>query len=190
MKESANDRTDQYGGSLQNRCRFALEVVEAVVAEVGSDRVGIRLSPYTNYLDCHDSNPDALGAYMAQELNKYNILYCNAVEPEMVTVDGKMQIPHRLHEMRKAFKGTFMVGGGYDREEGNRVVADGYADMVAYGRLFLANPDLPRRFHFNAPLNKYDRSTFYTDDPVVGYTDYSFLEDPEPASSTTLENGI
>jgi 12-oxophytodienoic acid reductase len=108
----------------------------------------------------------------------------------MVTVNGKMQISHRQHEMRKAFKGTFMVGGGYDREEGNRVVADGYADMVAYGRLFLANPDLPRRFHSNAPLNKYDRSTFYTDDPVVGYTDYPFLEDSEPASSTALENGI
>ncbi|TVU14265.1 hypothetical protein EJB05_37724 [Eragrostis curvula] len=157
MKDSVNDRTDQYGGSLKNRCRFALEVVEAVAAE---------------------------------ELNKYHILYCSVVEPEMVTVDGKMQIPHRLYQMRKAFKGMFMVGGGYDREEGNRVVADGYADMVAYGRLFLANPDLPRRFHLNTPLNKYDRSTFYTDDPVVGYTDYPFLENSEPESSTALENGI
>nr|CAB3484613.1 unnamed protein product [Digitaria exilis] len=177
MKDSVNDRTDEYGGSLQKRCRFALEVVDAVVAEVGSERVGIRLSPYGNHLGCHDSDPDALGVYMAQELSKRSILYCSAVEPEMVTVDGKMQIPHRLHEMRKAFNGMFMVGGGYDREEGNRAVADGYADMVVYGRLFLANPDLPRRFHLNAPLNKYDRSTFYTDDPVVGYTDYPYLED-------------
>ncbi|KAF8703213.1 hypothetical protein HU200_032002 [Digitaria exilis] len=162
MKDSVNDRTDEYGGSLQKRCRFALEVVDAVVAEVGSERVGIRLSPYANHLGCHDSDPDALGVYMAQELNKRSILYCSAVEAEMVMVDGKMQIPHRLHEMRKAFNGMFMVGGGFDREEGNRVVADGYADMVVYGRLFLANPDLPRRFHLNAPLNKYDRSTFYT----------------------------
>jgi len=190
LKDSVNDRIDKYGGSLQNRCRFALEVVEAVVAEVGSDRVGIRLSPYANYVGCHDSNPDALGVYMAQELNKHNILYCSAVEPEMVTVDGKMQIPHRLHGMRKAFNGMFMVGGGYDREEGNRVVADGYADMVVYGRLFLANPDLPRRFNLDAPLNKYDRSTFYTNDPVVGYTDYPFLEDCEPVSSTCGENDI
>lgn len=177
MKDSVNDRTDEYGGSLQKRCRFALEVVDAVVAEVGPDRVGIRLSPYANHLGCHDSDPDALGIYMAQELSKRSILYCSAVEPEMVTVDGKMQIPHRLHEMRKAFNGMFMVDGGYDREEGNRVVADGYADMVVYGRLFLANPDQPRRFHLNAPLNKYDRSTFYTDDPVVGYTDYPYLGD-------------
>jgi 12-oxophytodienoic acid reductase len=163
--------------AYRNRCRFALEVVEAVVAEVGSDRVGIRLSPYANYLGCNDSNPDTLGVYMAQELNKHSIMYCSAVEPEMVTVDGKMQIPHRLHEMRKAFNGTFMVDGGYDRVEGSRVVADGYADMVVYGRLFLANPDLPRRFHLDAPLNKYDRSTFYTNDPVVGYMDYPFLND-------------
>jgi 12-oxophytodienoic acid reductase len=190
MKDSVNDRTDKYGGSIQNRCRFALEVVDAVVAEVGSDRVGIRLSPYANYLGCHDSDPDRLGVYMAQELNRYNILYCSAVEPEMVMVDGKMKIPHSLQEMRKAFNGTFMVGGGYDREEGNRVVADGYADMVVYGRLFLANPDLPRRFQLNAPLNKYDRSTFYTDDPVVGYTDYPFLENSEPLNSLTRRGGI
>ncbi|KAL5216244.1 hypothetical protein ABZP36_007645 [Zizania latifolia] len=129
------------------------------------------------YLGCSDSDPDALGVYMAQELDKLGVLYCNAVEPEMVMVDGEMQIPHRLHGMREAFKGTFMVGGGYGREEGNKVVADGYADMVVYGRLFLANPDLPKRFQLNAPLNKYDRATFYTDDPVVGYTDYPFLDD-------------
>ncbi|KAK5845076.1 hypothetical protein PVK06_001229 [Gossypium arboreum] len=77
--------------------------------------------------------------------------------------------------MRKAFKGTFIVAGGYNREEGNEVVAKGGADLVAFGRLFLANPDLPRRFELNVVLNKYDRNTFYTQNPVVGYTDYSFL---------------
>ncbi|KAF0890241.1 hypothetical protein E2562_002659 [Oryza meyeriana var. granulata] len=184
MKDGVNDRTDEYGGSLQNRCRFALEVVEAVAAEVGSDRVGLRLSPYISYLGCYDSDPDALGIYMAQELDKRGVLYCSAVEPEMIMVDGEMKIPHRLHGMRKAFKGMFMVGGGYDREEGNRAVAEGYADMVVYGRLFLANPDLPKRFQLNAPLNKYDRATFYTDDPVLGYTDYPFLDDWEAMNST------
>uniref|UniRef100_A0A0D9W5F9 NAC domain-containing protein n=1 Tax=Leersia perrieri TaxID=77586 RepID=A0A0D9W5F9_9ORYZ len=183
MKDNANDRTDEYGGSLQNRCRFALEVVDAVASEVGSDSVGIRLSPYASYLSCYDSDPDALGVYMAQELDKRGILYCSAVEPEMIMVDGKMRIPHRLHDMRKAFRRTFMVGGGYGREEGNRAVADGYADMVVYGRLFLANPDLLKRFQLNAPLNKYDRSTFYTDDPVVGYTDYPFLDDCEATNA-------
>ncbi|OIV89717.1 hypothetical protein TanjilG_03815 [Lupinus angustifolius] len=78
--------------------------------------------------------------------------------------------------MRKAFNGTFIAAGGYDREDGNKVVEENRADLVAYGRLFLANPDLPKRYEIDAPLNKYIRETFYTPDPVVGYTDYPFLE--------------
>jgi len=178
MKDSSNDRTDEYGGSLENRCRFAVEVIDAIVREVGAHRVGIRLSPFVDFVDCVDSDPVALGHYMIQQLNKHEgFLYCHMVEPRMAIVDGSRQIPHRLLPFRKAFNGTFIAAGGYDREEGNKVVAEGYADLVAYGRLFLANPDLPKRFELNAPLNKYDRSTFYTQDPVVGYTDYPILED-------------
>jgi 12-oxophytodienoic acid reductase len=178
MKDSSNDRTDEYGGSLENRCRFAVEVINAIVREVGAHRVGIRLSPFVDFMDCVDSDPVALGHYMIQQLNKHEgFLYCHMVEPRMAIVDGRRQIPHRLLPFRKEFNGTFIAAGGYDREEGNKVVAEGYADLVAYGRLFLANPDLPKRFELNAPLNKYDRSTFYTQDPVVGYTDYPFLED-------------
>ncbi|KAL6952868.1 12-oxophytodienoate reductase 1 [Sarracenia purpurea var. burkii] len=81
-----------------------------------------------------------------------------------------------LLPMRKAFKGTFISAGGYDREDGNQAVAQKHTDLVAYGRLFLANPDLPRRFELDAPLNEYNRETFYTPDPVIGYTDYPFLE--------------
>ncbi|CAM0908825.1 unnamed protein product [Alopecurus aequalis] len=170
MKDSSNDRTDEYGGGLQNRCRFAMEVIDAIVCEVGADRVGIRLSPFVDYMDCYDSNPHALGAYMVQQLNKHQgFLYCHMVEPRMAIADGRRQITHGLLPFRKAFNGTFIVAGGYEREEGDKVVADGYADLVAYGRLFLANPDLPKRFELDTPLNKYDRSTFYTQDPVVGY---------------------
>ena len=180
MKDSSNDRTDEYGGSLENRCRFAVEVIDAVVREVGADRVGIRLSPqppFVDYMDCYDSDPHALGAYMVQQLNKHQgFLYCHMVEPRMAIVDGRRQIPHGLLPFRKAFNGTFIAAGGYDREEGNKVVDDGYADLVAYGRHFLANPDLLKRFEIDAPLNNYDRSTFYTQDPVVGYTDYPFLD--------------
>jgi len=99
------------------------------------------------------------------------------VEPRMAVVDGRRQIPHRLLPFRETFKGIFIAAGGYDREEGNKVVAEGYTDLVSYGRLFLANPDLPRRFELGSSLNKYDRSTFYTQDPVVGYTDYPSLDD-------------
>ncbi|GAB4839508.1 12-oxophytodienoate reductase 1 [Ancistrocladus abbreviatus] len=176
MKDQVNDRKDHYGGSLENRCRFALEVVEAVVNEIGADIVGMRLSPFANYAEAGDSNPEALGLYMAQSLDKHGILYCHVVEPRMIELGVKQDCSHSLQPMRKAFHGTFIVAGGYDREDGNRAVASGHADLVAYGRLFLANPDLPRRFELDAPLNKYNRETFVIPDPVVGYNDYPFLE--------------
>ena len=176
LKDSSNDRTDEYGGSLENRSRFAFEVVDAVVKEVGGHRVGIRLSPFTDFMDCHDSDPHALALHMSTKLNDHGILYLHMIEPRMATVDGRRVVPKRLLPYREAFKGTFIANGGYDREEGGKVVADGYTDLVAFGRLFLANPDLPKRFEVGAELNKYDRTTFYTSDPVVGYTDYPFLE--------------
>ncbi|CAN4094711.1 unnamed protein product [Withania somnifera] len=176
MKDQVNDRSDQYGGSLENRCRFALEVVEAVVNEIGADRVGIRLSPFASYSESGDSNPHALGLYIAESLNKYGIAYCHMVEPRMKTVVEKVECPESLVSMRKAFKGTFIVAGGYDGGDGNKAVVEDRADLVAFGRLFLANPDLPKRFELDASLNKYNRETFYISDPVVGYTDYPFLE--------------
>ncbi|KAF5809129.1 putative 12-oxophytodienoate reductase [Helianthus annuus] len=159
LKDEINDRTDEYGGSLENRCRFALEVVDAVVKEIGGDKVGIRLSPFANYSESGDSNPETLVLYLAESLNEFKILYC-----------------HVLWLKTEPSGGTFISAGGYGREDGNKAVAENRTDLVAYGRLFLANPDLPKRFELNAPLNKYDRSTFYTRDPVVGYTDYPFLE--------------
>ncbi|KAL5702310.1 12-oxophytodienoate reductase [Ranunculus cassubicifolius] len=185
LKDQINDRTDRYGGSLENRCRFALEVVEAVTNEIGADRVGIRLSPFANYMESGDSNPEALGLYMAETLNKYQILYCHMVEPRMKILGQKFETPHSLLPMRKAFKGSFMVAGGYEREDGNKAIAEEYADLVAYGRHFLANPDdeCPFRFELDAPLNKYDRNTFYIPDPVVGYVDYPFVESNSDVSS-------
>ncbi|XP_057450232.1 putative 12-oxophytodienoate reductase 11 [Lotus japonicus] len=176
LKDQVNDRTDEYGGSLENRCRFPLEVVEAVANEVGAERVGIRLSPFADYAESGDSSPDELGLYMANALNKYNILYCHMVEPRMKTLGEKFETPHSLVPMRKAFNGTFIVAGGYGRQDGINAIAENRADLVVYGRLFLANPDLPKRFALDAPLNKYKRDTFYVSDPVVGYTDYPFLE--------------
>lgn len=179
FKDQVNDRTDEYGGSLENRCRLGLEIVEAVSKAIGAHRVGIRLSPFAGYMESGDSNPEALGLYMAEALNKYGILYCHMVEPRMKTVGQKFEVPHSLLPMRKAFKGTFIAAGGYDREDGIKAIAENRADLVAYGRLFLANPDLPKRFELNAPLNKYQRETFYISDPVIGYTDYPFLEASE-----------
>ncbi|CAA2963701.1 12-oxophytodienoate reductase 11 [Olea europaea subsp. europaea] len=176
MKDEVNDRIDEYGGSLENRCRFALEVVEAVVSEIGAYRVGIRLSPYSDLMEASDSNPNALALYMANALNKFNILYLHAIEPRVMP-ETKDESPHRLLPMRNAFKNTFIAASGYNRINGNKAIAENYADLIAFGRHFLANPDLPRRFELDAPLNKYNRSTFYISDPIIGYTDYPFLED-------------
>ncbi|GAA0168674.1 hypothetical protein Leryth_019245 [Lithospermum erythrorhizon] len=174
LKDQVNDRTDQYGGSLENRCRFALEIVEAIANEIGGDRVGIKIAPFSDFMEAGDSNPSVLGTYLAGALNKFGILYCHVVEPRMKIAGENPK--DSLVPMRKAFKGTFMVGGGYGKEDGNKAIAEDRADLIVYGRPFLANPDLPKRFELDAPLNKYDRDTFYTHDPVVGYTDYPFLQ--------------
>lgn len=116
LKDQVNDRTDKYGGNLENRCRFALEVVQAVAAEIGTDKVGIRISPFADYCKSSDSNPEALGLYMANALNRFGILYLHMVEPRMVKVGEKAETPYSLRPMRDAFAGTFIVAGGYDRE--------------------------------------------------------------------------
>ncbi|XP_043696339.1 putative 12-oxophytodienoate reductase 11 [Telopea speciosissima] len=176
MKDEVNDRTDKYGGSLENRCRFPLEVVEAISDEIGADKVGIRLSPFADYMEAGDSNPEALGLYMAESLNKYEILYIHMIEPRMRKDVQMPECPQSLYPMRKGFNGNFIIAGGYGREEGNKAISKNYADLVAYGRWFLANPDLPKRFELDAPLNNYNRETFYISDPVLGYTDYPFLK--------------
>ncbi|KAK6775877.1 hypothetical protein RDI58_026878 [Solanum bulbocastanum] len=125
VKDQVNNRTDQYGGSLENRCRFALKIVEGVVNEIGAHKVGIRLSPFANYMDSGDSNPSALGLYMVESLNKYGISYCHMVEPRMKTIGEKVECTESLVPMRKAFRGIFIVAGGYDRADGNKVVDEG-----------------------------------------------------------------
>jgi 12-oxophytodienoic acid reductase len=176
LKSGINDRTDKYGGSVENRCRFMAEVVEAVTTEIGSERVGIRISPYTHVQDAADEDATGLSVFIAETLNRFNLAYLHGVEPRFHP-ERVVQTEESLWPMRKAFKGPFLVAGGYNVEEGNEAIRSGKADMVVFGRLFLANPDLPKRFALGAPLNKYNRATFYSQDPVVGYTDYPFLED-------------
>jgi 12-oxophytodienoic acid reductase len=159
----------------QNTCRSALEIVEAVADEIGADRVGFRFSPYTEYLDSKISDQVALGVYLAEALNKYKILYCHFME----SGGAKHDKDATIEPFRNAFKGTVITAGGYTREEGNAAIASGKADLIAYGRLFLSNPDLPKRFELRAPLNVYDRGTFYSGNKVKGYTDYPTLEELE-----------
>ena len=114
---------------------------------------------------------------MVESLNKYGVLYCHMVEPRIRAAGEMCECPHSLVPLRKAFNGTFIAAGGYVKEDRNNAVAEERADLVAFGRWFLANPDLPKRFALNAPLNKYSRQTFYAPEPIIGYTDYPFLED-------------
>nr|2HS8_A Chain A, 12-oxophytodienoate reductase 3 [Solanum lycopersicum]2HS8_B Chain B, 12-oxophytodienoate reductase 3 [Solanum lycopersicum] len=190
LKDGINDRTDEYGGSLANRCKFITQVVQAVVSAIGADRVGVRVSPAIDHLDAMDSNPLSLGLAVVERLNKIQLhsgsklAYLHVTQPRYVaygqTEAGRLgseeEEARLMRTLRNAYQGTFICSGGYTRELGIEAVAQGDADLVSYGRLFISNPDLVMRIKLNAPLNKFNRKTFYTQDPVVGYTDYPFLQ--------------
>jgi N-ethylmaleimide reductase len=176
LQDGSNQRTDQYGGSIENRARLLLEVTEAVTSVWGADRVGVRLSPSGTFNSMYDSNPEPLFSYVVNSLDRFGLAYLHIVEPRVdgnITLDRSTGFPASY--FRPIFHSTIITAGGYDRESGNEVLAAGDADLVAYGRLFIANPDLPKRFALNAPLNTPDRSTFYGGDQR-GYTDYPTFE--------------
>uniref|UniRef100_A0A0A0LWY0 NADH:flavin oxidoreductase/NADH oxidase N-terminal domain-containing protein n=1 Tax=Cucumis sativus TaxID=3659 RepID=A0A0A0LWY0_CUCSA len=190
LKDGINDRTDGFGGSLTNRSRFLLKVVQAVVSAIGSYRVGVRISPAIDHLDAMDSNPLKLGLHVVDQLNELQqqvggkLSYLHVTQPRYTaygqTESGRPgsedEEAEFMRTLRRAYEGTFICSGGFTRKLGVEAIENGDADLVSYGRLFIANPDLALRFKLNAPLNKYVRKTFYTQDPVVGYTDYPFLE--------------
>ncbi|KAB1669688.1 hypothetical protein ES319_1Z019900v1 [Gossypium barbadense] len=191
LKDGINDRTDEYGGSLANRCKFLMQIVQAVASAIGIDRVAIRMSPAIDHLDATDSNPLNLGLAVIERLNKLQLqlgsklAYLHVTQPRYhaygQTESGKHgnedEEAYLLKELKRTYQGTFMCSGGFNRELGMQAVAEGDADLVSYGRLFISNPDLVLRLKVNAPLNRYIRKTFYTHDPVVGYTDYPFLNE-------------
>uniref|UniRef100_K3YI77 NADH:flavin oxidoreductase/NADH oxidase N-terminal domain-containing protein n=1 Tax=Setaria italica TaxID=4555 RepID=K3YI77_SETIT len=192
LKDGINDRTDEYGGSLSNRCRFLLEVTRAVVSAIGADRVAVRVSPAIDHLDASDSNPLQLGLAVVDRLNALQqeagrLAYLHVTQPRYTAYGQTESGQHgsaeeesrMMRALRGAYRGTFMCSGGYTRELGVEAVESGDADLVSFGRLFIANPDLVERFRRDAPLNRYVRKTFYTPDPVVGYTDYPFLGQPK-----------
>lgn len=132
MKDQVNDRTDEYGGNIEKRCRFALEVVKAIVDEIGASKVGIRISPFADVGEARDSNPEALGLFMAESLNKYEILYLHLIEPRMVNILDISDTPYSSLPMRKAFKGTFISAGGYKKDDSNQMIDKNHADLIAF----------------------------------------------------------
>lgn len=172
LRDGSNQRTDAYGGSVQNRARFLLEVTEAVLGVWGGDRVSVRLSPTAAFNDMADSNPLATFSYAARELSALQVGWLHVVEPlSKPAVPASERITPAL---RKVFAQALIANGGYTLETANRAIATGEADLVSFGALFLANPDLPKRFAKNAALNTPDPSTYYGGD-AKGYTDYPAL---------------
>lgn len=170
LQDGSNQRSDRYGGSIANRTRFLLEVVEAVTSVWGGNRVGVRLSPSGTNYSMNDSDRSATFSYVVNALDAFNLAYFHLMEPN----EWGSQTGLDAAFFRPIFKGTLMVNGGYNRQKGDAVLASGAADLVS-GRTFLANPDLPKRFALNAPLNDPDPSSFY-DGNDLGYTDYPSLE--------------
>lgn len=176
IKDGTNKREDQYGGSIKNRSRFALEVVEAVSDVIGADKTGIRFSPVGRNQGIKDSNPKEVFGYLLEQLNPFDLAYVHLMEP-MGDISDLPHYPENVTNFfRPVYDGTIITNAGYDQESGNAVLEEGTADLVAYGQLFLANPDLPERFAANAGLNEPDPDTFYGGDEK-GYTDYPFIDD-------------
>ena len=174
LRDGTNTRSDNYGGSFENRARFLLDVTKAVVETAGSNKVGIRISPANPFNDIKDSNPQALFNYVVTALNQFNLAYLHAVEGGIH--GGGEAGPFDFVALRKLFKGAYMANLSYDKARGNAAIASGHADVIAYGVPFIANPDLVQRYKINAPLNETDSETFYGGDKK-GYTDYPFLND-------------
>src|SRR5271155_2046065 len=173
LQDGSNKRTDAYGGSIENRCRFVMEVVEAIASVWGGDRVGVRIGPSGTWNGMSDSNPQTLFSYVTERLNRFGLAYLHIIEPRVKgnVLIGEGQAPVASEQLRKIFKGKIIAAGGFEPDSAEAFVAKGDADVVSFGRYFVSNPDLPKRSRLGLPLAEYDRDTFYTFD-ARGYTDY------------------
>ena len=178
LQDGSNTRTDNYGGAIENRARLLLEVVDEAISVWSAGRVGVRLSPFGTFNDMKDSNPIALFTYVLEELEKRKIAYVHLIEPRATNAGGDDNINKEAANIaeifRKSFKGVLISAGGYSAETAKEAVESGLSDAVAFGRLYISNPDLVRRVKEEKELNKYDRVTFYGG-AEKGYTDYNFL---------------
>ncbi len=175
LRDGTNHRTDIYGGSIENRTRLLLEVTEAIIQVWGASRVGVRLSPAGTFNSMSGSDPRTLFTHVANVLDCFNLAYLHLVEPRADEEDADPNLSElTVGYFRSVYKGIIISAGGYDPELGHAAIANNDTDLVAFGRLFISNPDLPARIKLNAPLNPYDRSTFEGGD-ARGYIDYPTL---------------
>jgi N-ethylmaleimide reductase len=177
LSPHTNHRTDNYGGSIENRTRFVLDVAAGVAQKIGKDKIGIRFSPYGLFNDMpHYNEIDATYTFLAEELNKLSIAYIHLID---TSSDGNPEVPlHLKKTIREKFNNTIILAGGYNLASAERDISAGLADLVGFARPFISNPDLVYRFQKNLPLNiKHDASTFFAADEK-GYIDYpAFVEE-------------
>lgn len=174
LRDGTNHRTDEYGGNVENRARFLFEITEAVIAEIGADRVGVRLSPSGTFNDMSDSNPTKHFEYICHKLNNFKLAYLHVID----ALEGDIRHGANVVDLaifKDAYKGVLITCGNYTKEKANRVLEKHHADAVAFGTLFISNPDLVERLKTNAKLSEADPSTFFTQDEK-GYTDYPTLQ--------------
>jgi len=188
IDSSTNRRGDAYGGQIENRARLLMEVVETASEVWDSDRVGVRLSPLGTFNDVGDDHPEETFGYVARKLSDYNLAYLHVVNPAAAAVEKRAEPEPRVKRMlqliREKYRGKLMLCGGFDHESAEAWLGQGKADLIAFGRKSIANPDLPERFRRHAPLNQDDPSTYYGGG-AKGYTDYPTLaqdrgEQPKP----------
>ncbi|ATI42546.1 alkene reductase [Pacificitalea manganoxidans] len=173
LRDGSNTRDDDYGGSIENRTRLLFDVLDAVTDVWGPHLVGLRLSPFSNANGISDSDPMPLFRHVVEGLAPYDLAFLHMVEGQ-TGGSRDLEGANSIADLRKLFRGAYIANNGYDREKGIEAVASGAADAVAYGRPFIANPDLPERLKQDAPLNDPDPATFYGGG-AEGYTDYPTL---------------
>jgi N-ethylmaleimide reductase len=180
LNRSSNQRTDEYGGTIENRARFLHEVVDAVSAAIGSDRLGVRISPFGVLNDISDPDPQEIYTHVLSLLDRLGVAYLHMIRPAVSgnqDSEAGQALPDPVRDVRKWCRGRTIVAGGLEVAEADAMVGEGVADAIAFGRWFVSNPDLPERLKNGWPLNEFDRPTFYTQGPL-GYIDYpSFAAD-------------
>ncbi|MDO9235121.1 MAG: alkene reductase [Aquabacterium sp.] len=174
LRDGSNKRTDMYGGSIENRARFLVEVMAAVTAEIGADKVGVRLSPVSPVNDSSESQPQALFEHVVREINKLKPVYIHVVEG--ATGGPRDNAPFDYAALHRLYDGVWMANNGYSQDMAEEAVSSGKADLVSFGRLLISNPDLPRRFKEKAPLNElFADAPLYGGTGPHGYVDYPAL---------------
>lgn len=178
FNEKANTRTDDYGGSIKNRSRFLFEIIDALCEVWDENRIGVRLNPSLHNDFGITATPETIPTFdhIVQKLNAYDLAYLHLTEPPAKVKEIDFLVSNIAEHYRPIYTGTLITNGGFDQEKGNRIIEEGLADLVAYGRLFISNPDLPKRFENNTTIQEWDQSTFYTTGEK-GYIDYPMLKE-------------